>query len=221
MDPVSFCNDCFRKQKVNNDLDCYFYEQLPREIQCYIITFLDWPSCVGFAQTNKLNHLDTLRYGCFTNPRGYKSYDPPQLFPPGSNYIFLKYISTNSENVYILALILANPNFDPSANNNAAIIKASRKGHDKVVELLLHDERVDPSDIHNSALKEASKNGHDKVVVLLLHDKRIDPSAYNNIALREASRNGHNKVVLLLLKDQRVAKKLYSRASPLENYLKN
>src|SRR3990172_12409974 len=76
-----------------------------------------------------------------------------------------------------LVNILIETNFDPSADDNYAIRKASYHGHLNVVNRLLEDDRVDPSANDNYAIRWASNNGHLNVVNRLLEDNRVDPSA--------------------------------------------
>ena len=82
-----------------------------------------------------------------------------------------------------LVNILINANFDPSADDNYAIRKASEKGHLNVVNRLLEDDRVDPSARDNYAIRTASGNGHLNVVNRLLKDDRVDPSDFDNEAI--------------------------------------
>jgi len=93
---------------------------------------------------------------------------------------------------------------DPSADNNKAIISASKNGHTLAVKLLLTDPRVNPSARDNEAIRMASINGQIDVVKLLLIDKRVNPSARNNEAFRLAFKNEHLEIVELLLNDKRV-----------------
>jgi ankyrin repeat protein len=104
----------------------------------------------------------------------------------------------------ITQFLLSHELFDPSACDNAAIIRASHEGHVEVVRLLLNDNRVDPSAWDNEAIICASREGHVEIVQLLLSDNRVDPSACYNEAIICASREGHVEVVRLLLSDNRV-----------------
>ena len=101
-------------------------------------------------------------------------------------------------------LLLADPNFDPSANNGYPIRMASASKYPEIVKLLLADSRVDPSANDNSAIKWASKNNRIEVLKLLLADPRVDPSADHNSAIQQASYYGHFEFVKLLLDDPRV-----------------
>jgi ankyrin repeat protein len=90
-------------------------------------------------------------------------------------------------------------------NGLTAMIWASRKSHDSVVELLLEAEGIDMNSKDNNgytALSWASGMGHDSVVKLLLQAEGIDinfKDKHGQTALLRASRNGHNSVVELLL----------------------
>lgn len=132
-------------------------------------------------------------------------------FIPGGNAI---YSASASGNVEILKKLLeykkedpsGNGNiltFDPAANNNSAIIRASDLGFDQVIKILLSDPRVDPSDDDNAAIINASSGGHTKIVEMLLQDPRVDPTAKNNKAIRLASRNTNPEIIDMLLKYER------------------
>jgi ankyrin repeat protein len=54
-----------------------------------------------------------------------------------------------------------------------ALIKASKKGYDKIVALLLNDGRIDPTYEDNTAIRKASERGNIEVIKLLLNDKRV------------------------------------------------
>ena len=109
-------------------------------------------------------------------------------------------------NVELLKLLLER-GVDPSANDNNAILNASKNGHLAVVERLLMDPRVNPSADDNYAIRCASYNGHIAVVERLLQEpegRGVDPSADNNYAILWASINGHTAVVVRLFQDSRV-----------------
>ena len=67
----------------------------------------------------------------------------------------------------------ADPQVDPSARNNFAIIEASKNGYHQVVSLLLEDPRVEPSADYDAAIQKASRNGHEEVVSILAADPRV------------------------------------------------
>ena len=99
---------------------------------------------------------------------------------------------------------LINRGYDPSIDNNEAILVASSNGHLPVVDRLLQDERVDPSDLNNRAIILASENGHLRVVDRLLQDERVDPSDSDNLSIRRANEIGNLPVVERLLQDERI-----------------
>lgn len=94
--------------------------------------------------------------------------------------------------------------YDPSVNNNLAIIDASKNGHLPVVNRLLQDQRVDPSARNNYAIRYASLKGYLPIVDRLLQDERVNPSDANNRAIINAIVRGHLSVVDRLLQDKRV-----------------
>ena len=56
--------------------------------------------------------------------------------------------------------------FDPGANDNAIIWKASENGHVEVVRLLFEDKRITQTGL-NDAISVARKKGHSEIVGLL------------------------------------------------------
>ena len=101
-------------------------------------------------------------------------------------------------------LLLTNPEVNPAAIDNRAILLASENGHTEIVRLLLSDPRVDPTAENNWAIRSASRHGHTEVVRLLLADPRVDPAANDNYVIRLASLYDRTEVVKLLLTDSRV-----------------
>lgn len=100
---------------------------------------------------------------------------------------------------HLVKASLENPEVDPGADDNLAIITAASEGHVDIVEILLQDDRVDPSARDNIAIIEAASKGHLGVVKRLLLEPSVDPSARFNAAVIEAARNGHTDVVKALL----------------------
>ena len=88
-----------------------------------------------------------------------------QQYP--KNEQFIKSIRMNY--VELIKLFLSDINFDPSANNNYAIIYASYHGHIEIIKLLLNHPRVDPSADNNYAIKIARQKGYTEIVKLLLN----------------------------------------------------
>lgn len=114
-------------------------------------------------------------------------------------------IAANQNNEEIMeALLELVPTLDPGADDNDAIIEASKSGFTEVVKVLLKDARVNPAARDNDAIVEASINGYADVVEVLLKDERVDPAARDNEAIVEASKSGFTDVVEMLLTDKRV-----------------
>eukprot|EP01117_Protostelium_nocturnum_P014824 TRINITY_DN5683_c0_g1_i1.p1 TRINITY_DN5683_c0_g1~~TRINITY_DN5683_c0_g1_i1.p1 ORF type:complete len:389 (-),score=112.72 TRINITY_DN5683_c0_g1_i1:120-1286(-) len=107
-------------------------------------------------------------------------------------------------NVTVVETILADGRYDPSSNNNRALITSVEHGNSAIVQLLLCDKRVDPSMRQNKAIRCAALRGHEQVVILLLADRRVDPTAESNEAIFVAASFGHERVVRLLMADGRV-----------------
>lgn len=92
---------------------------------------------------------------------------------------------------------------DPSANDNYAIKRSSKRGYEEAVKSLLGDERVDPTVDEDYPITRAVKYDRTKIVSLLLKDGRADPTAHENYPITFASKHGREEVVILLLKDKR------------------
>ncbi len=94
--------------------------------------------------------------------------------------------------------------FDPSVNDNFAILYASASGYIESVKKLLKDKRVDPAARRNAAIQRASSNGHLEMVKELIADKRVNPSDGFLSAFQWACQDGRLEVVKFLLQDKRV-----------------
>ncbi len=96
--------------------------------------------------------------------------------------------------------------FDPSANNNRALIKAVRGNRPEQVAALLDDRRLDPNQWGVHALSVACGLGRVQVVEVLLAHPRVDLARCNATAcLSKAARNRSARLVLMLLNDRRMA----------------
>ncbi|KAF7510248.1 hypothetical protein GJ744_006944 [Endocarpon pusillum] len=107
----------------------------------------------------------------------------------------------------VMGTILVDEDVDINSTDqdgNTALMWASLRGHEKVVQMLLDRAEVNAQGGRyiNSALYAASKRGHEKVVQMLL-DRGAEVNAHggrhNNTALYAASERGHEKVVQILL----------------------
>ena len=77
---------------------------------------------------------------------------------------------------------LADPNVDPAANENRALILAVRNTHDaedaKIVQLLLADPRVDPTARDNDAMDDATRATYRFYALkALVEDGRANPAS--------------------------------------------
>lgn len=102
-------------------------------------------------------------------------------------------------NADVMRVVLEDPQFDPSFDDNIAITAASSKGYGDIVVMLLSDPRVNPSAQGNLSIIQASTNGRVDVVRILLDHEGVDPSAGHNAAIRLASSNGHADIVRMLI----------------------
>eukprot|EP01119_Soliformovum_irregulare_P020977 TRINITY_DN6871_c0_g1_i1.p1 TRINITY_DN6871_c0_g1~~TRINITY_DN6871_c0_g1_i1.p1 ORF type:complete len:243 (+),score=47.17 TRINITY_DN6871_c0_g1_i1:55-783(+) len=108
------------------------------------------------------------------------------------------------EHPNIIRMLVKDPRFDPSINQDFLIGLAAKKGDVELITLLLQDPRVDPSNRANLALRLACSQGHLEIVKLLLADPRVDPTSAANSALFCASVNGHLDIELELMRDPRL-----------------
>ena len=119
-----------------------------------------------------------------------------------------------SDVLSILERLLKNPDFDPSIDNNKAIILAAEFGRTDLVKLLLEDSRVNPAANYNDAIFRAAAEGWLDIVKLLLQDNRVDPSDRKNGTLRKVMQNYssggpkvkkiYKEIAKILLTDHRV-----------------
>jgi ankyrin repeat protein len=106
---------------------------------------------------------------------------------------------------YTAVSVIMEVGYDPSDDDNLAIIYAVDYGGVKITQLLLKDSRVDPSAQNNEAVIIAVENGYLYITKLLLEDPRVDPSAQDNRAIiSAAAKYGYVDIVELLLKYPRV-----------------
>lgn len=86
----------------------------------------------------------------------------------GAYYILQKKISlTNSDDNSLVTTILISSGFDPAADDNLAVKKASRLGLTNILRVLLRTERVDIHSHNNYCLRKAIEGGHTDAVLLL------------------------------------------------------
>ena len=119
------------------------------------------------------------------------------------NTIFKDLVKSDSH-PELIKLLLLDKRIDPTANDNAAIKLASKKGYFEIVKILLEDSRVDICVSNNYPVQLASQYGHLEIVKLLLQNSKVNPSLDDNYAINFASVNGHLEIVKILLQDKRV-----------------
>ena len=127
-------------------------------------------------------------------------------FSPTSHDILSDAVSVKDPDM--VKLLLRDGRFDPSYDDNHALVEAARVGHTEIFNLLMNDVRlVDPAGRgrRNRALVTAAQFGHIEIVDILLRDPRINPSELAlDFALSEAVRYEHADVAARLLKHPRV-----------------
>jgi len=94
--------------------------------------------------------------------------------------------------------------FDPSIDNNNALIFAISSNKPDIINLLLTDQRVDPSTDNNTLFLYACKNNHITMIKRLLHDHRVNPADRENEAFIKACQYNHIDVVKVLLTEPRI-----------------
>jgi len=112
--------------------------------------------------------------------------------------------------IAIFKILLANPQFDPAADDNAllmAVVKTFTKA--ELLKLLLADPRIDPAARDNEALFLAEKYDNYDSFKLLMEDPRTDPGARNNQLIQNAVNYGMHErdwiaYTTLLLKSPKV-----------------
>lgn len=146
-------------------------------------------------------------------------YGPGSLVDSSFNSKFCK--ACHNGDYETVKTLLANPQVDPAALDNEALLSACANNNLDVIQLLLADPRVDPGTRNNKAMHHACKYADADVVELLLSHPQVDPSAYNNTAIQNACQTNEScfdchrsinsksssirlKIVKLLLADDRV-----------------
>ncbi len=113
-------------------------------------------------------------------------------------------IAIKYNDVPTLIHLLNDPEIDPGAQDNRAIINASRHSSIEIVKLLLDDPRVDPSAKDNQVIINAMLRNNIEIIKLLLNDPRVDPSTRDNLFIVNAAKHYNSGIVKLLLNDPRV-----------------
>ena len=75
--------------------------------------------------------------------------------------------------IYIVKILLSNPNVDPSDFNNFSLTLAAKNGNIDVVSLLIKDKRIDPACLENAPIQLAFQNDHIDIVNLLIGNERV------------------------------------------------
>ena len=143
-------------------------------------------------------------------------------------YKNISYISRDRRDaIKLLETLMEDPNFDPSVDDNKAIILASEFGRIDLVEKLLNDPRVDPSANFNEAIFRAVSEGWIDIVKILLKHEKVNPSDRNSMALRESIlkaarypklRRVYKEIAKLLLSDYRVEWRVFHSKMGKELY---
>lgn len=143
-----------------------------------------------------------------------------------NEYLLIDYISPKRfVLIGLLDKLLTYPEFNPSIDNNKAIIIASEFDRDDLVKILLEHPLVDPGAQRNEAIFRAAADGHVNIVRILMNDLRVDPSDQNNRALKytiSGPTPNYNKrvyveIVKLLLNDHRVDWRMFRNSKMLQN----
>ncbi|KAI9348582.1 hypothetical protein BDR26DRAFT_853522, partial [Obelidium mucronatum] len=102
----------------------------------------------------------------------------------------------------VVDYLLQHPNANPSCQENAALVIATRGESPSVVKVLLSDSRVNPSDRNNAVLQIAMTREHWEIIGLLLRDPRLVFEESNANLKSEifmlAAKNGREEILELL-----------------------
>lgn len=82
---------------------------------------------------------------------------------------------------------IAGAEWDPTVDNNYAVIGAAERGYLEMVKLLLEDGRANPSEYNNIAIQNVAETGKIEMMQLLLKDGRVNPMANNHAAIKKAA----------------------------------
>lgn len=110
------------------------------------------------------------------------------------------------ERIEVVRLLLQQPRgVDPSAYNNAILIRQGIRGNLEIVRMLLElplSRGVDPAANDNEILKLACVWGHTEIVRLLLDlpvERGVNPTAGDSYALRKTCTNPRTEIIRMLL----------------------
>lgn len=107
----------------------------------------------------------------------------------------------------ILSILLADEKkrFDPSLDDNLALMNTIYFHNNNLLAILLADSRVNPAVRDNAPIRLSSGFGNTEAVRLLLESPRVNPSACGNAAMFCALAEGHSDIVKLLLPHLKLA----------------
>jgi len=104
-------------------------------------------------------------------------YELPNVYNAPLNSIFVEACALGQ--VIIVKKMLANPNINPTHNNNQALNYAVQNKQYQIVEILINDNRIDQNMTQNSPLRYAVKTNNLQMVKLLFTDYRLDINDLN------------------------------------------
>ncbi|KAI8892359.1 hypothetical protein BC833DRAFT_376548 [Globomyces pollinis-pini] len=171
-------------------------EKLPTELICSIVSYLKLSDFLSVSRSSKKLNCITFRFkqlqelynskALFKKPALFKQY----LMLDSFDYHEALQFAINNEHLAIVKLLLIYSDVDPSAHNNAYLVKTIHLGYVDIFKLLVNDSRVDPSTNNNVLIRLACTYGNADIVTTLLVDERVDPSAVNNTPIIEAAQKG-------------------------------
>ncbi|MEM3858771.1 MAG: ankyrin repeat domain-containing protein [Candidatus Micrarchaeaceae archaeon] len=186
-----------------------------------IFSTLDYPSIMNHCRTNK-----QIRHLCQTNPNiinlKIRKFIEYELSLNGNdiNKLFFKCIENNY--IVILKYLITVKNFDPSIDNNRALILACEKSNYAIVDFLLKDNRVNPLAQNKKALSICVSNGKLNILELFFSAVKLDTETLNEIFIQACKEHKVNIVnAMLKFKDLDVSRGLYIACNSSDTSLFN
>jgi hypothetical protein len=133
-----------------------------------------------------------------------------------------KFTQAVKDNDHVLVKNLINEGFDPSYNENWALLYSCHKGFVEILKVIINDPRINffcGGKSNNSYLFFPIKHGRIDVVSILINF--IDPSIDDNFALMTAVHHKKYDIVKLLIKDPRVTNQLKQSLLPVSQSIKD
>lgn len=126
----------------------------------------------------------------------------------GSNYLEW---ALNEDHPEILAFLLENDRFNPTAYSSSVVTDAARYGYPQCLQLLLKNPRVQQTCGRNELVLAAGASNKPEIIKIVLNllepanvSQRYEPASHDNYLWRESVERGYTALVEILLSDLRV-----------------